>query len=168
MKKMIVSALVLLMTVSGIAKTIASSDEKISAAAIDKVIRLVDKDNPGSSQKKVSIVLEDHGMSTDVSPRYTAYLGFASFAEMGNLSADFKISDQIYTFTSAARKSAGIYEIKFTEYRSEVGMIEVTQTIDATKMFSDDQKMRVQCDTGFCDGDLKTSVSVSEVFKKLN
>lgn len=165
---MILSALVLVISVSGFAKTITSSDEKISAAAIDKVIRLVDKDSPGSSQKKVSIVVEDHGMSTDVSPRYTAYLGFASLAEMGNISADFKITDQIYKFTSALRKSAGIYEIKFTEYRDEVGMIEVTQTIDTTKMFSDEQKMRVQCDTGFCDGELKTSVSVSEVFKKLN
>lgn len=168
MKKMILFALLLLISVSGFAKTITSSDEKISAAAIDKVIRLVDKNSPGSSQKKVSIVLEDHGMSTDVSPRYTAYLGFASFAEMGNISADFKISDQIYKFTSASRKSAGVYEIKFTEYRDEDGMIEVTQTINTTKMFSDEQKMRDNCASDFCDGNLKTSVSVSEVIKKLN
>ena len=47
-------------------------------------------------------------------------------------------------------------------------MIEVTQTINTTKMFSDEKKMRDNCASDFCDGNLKTSVSVSEVIKKLN
>lgn len=29
-------------------------------------------------------------MSTDVSPRYSIYLGYASLAEMGNIAVDFK------------------------------------------------------------------------------
>ncbi len=166
MKKLIVSSLVMLMSASVFAKTVSSSKLQVEPSSIDQVIRLVDKHEPGSSHKKLSVVIEDRGMSTDVSPRYSIYLGYASLAEMGNISADFKINENAYKFLSATRKAPGIYEVKVVEYRDEDGMVEVTQTIDATKMFSDEQKLRKQCDGDFCDQTLKTTVEVKETAKK--
>ncbi|MES2803906.1 MAG: hypothetical protein V4654_15545 [Bdellovibrionota bacterium] len=162
MKHMLLSALVILTTIFAQAKIVNSEDLKVSASSIDQVIRLVDKDDPGSSHKKLSIIVEDHGMSTDVSPRYTISLGYASMAEMGNITADFKITDQAYKFISAKRKGAGIYEVKTKEYRDADGMYDVTLTIDATKMFVDEKEQRKACGDNFCDLVLKTSISVSE------
>jgi hypothetical protein len=166
MKKLIVSSLVMLMSASAFAKTVSSSEVKLNPSSVDQVIRLVDKNEPGSSHKKLSIIVEDRGMSTDVSPRYSVSLGYASLAEMGNISADFKINENAYQFLSATRKAPGIYEVRVVEYRDEDGMVEVTQTIDATKMFSDEQKLRKQCGGDFCDQTLKTSVDVKETAKK--
>jgi len=168
MKTSIVATLIIFVGLSSLAdasKTINSSTLTLSPSSIDKVIRLVDKDQSGSSHKKLSIIVTDRGMSTDVSPRYTVFLGYASLAEMGNISADFEINNQAYKFISASRKSAGVYQIKTLEYRDE-GMFEVTQTINATKIFSDENKLRKNCGGDFCDETLKTSISISEIAKK--
>lgn len=164
MKHFLISALIFLTALTAQAKTIQSEELNITPSSIDKSIRLVDKDNLGSSHKKLSIIVTDGGMSTDVSPRYSIYLGYASLAEMGNISTDFKISDQAIQFISASRKSAGIYEIKTVEYRDD-GMYDVTTTIDATKMFSDEKKAREACGGDFCDLVLKSSISVTESAK---
>lgn len=148
------------------AVTVPSSDVQLAPSQIEKVIRLVDKKTPGQSHKKLQVVVIDNGMSTDVSPRYTVYLGYASLAEMGNMSVDFKINDQALEFLSASRKSAGIYEIKTTEYRDN-GLYEVTQVVDATKMFADENKMRKNCGSDFCDEKLNTSVSVTTTLKQI-
>lgn len=148
------------------AKTIASAKLQINPAEVDKVIRLVDKDEPGSSAKRLQIIVTDQGLATDVSPRYTIYLGYASLAEMGNMNASFKISDQAYQFVSAQRKAAGIYEVKSVEYRKD-GMFQVTHEIDASKMFADEKKLRKQCGDGFCDVELKSGISVKEVAEKM-
>lgn len=161
MKKLVVSILVMVAAVAVQAKTINSSKENISPSEIDQVIRLVDKNEPGASHKKLSVVVTDHGMSTDVSPRYTVFLAYASMAEMGNVSVDFKITDQPFQFLSAARKAAGIYEVVVTEAR-ESGFVQVTYTIDATQMFADEKKERTKCGGEFCDMLLQTSVSVTE------
>lgn len=166
MKKLVVSSLVMLTSASVFAKTVSSSQNQVKPSSIDQVIRLVDKIEQGSSQKKLSVVVEDAGMSTDVSPRYSVYLAYASLAEMGNISADFKINKNAYKFLSATRKSPGIYEIKVIEYRDQDGMVEVTQTIDASKIFSDEKKIRSQCGTDFCEQTLKTTVEVTETAKK--
>lgn len=165
MKHMLLSALVILSATFAQAKTIASTEVQISAANIDQVIRLVDKKEPGSSHKKLSIIVEDGGMSTDVSPRYTISLGYASMAEMGNIKASFQISDQAFQFISASRKAAGIYEVKTVEYRDD-GMYDVTTTIDATQMFVDEKEQRKACDGDFCDQALKTSIEISEKAQK--
>ncbi len=166
MKKMILSMLFLVYSFSAQAYEVSSQKHSISPASIDKAITLVDKS--GSPQhKKVNVIVTDSGMSTDVSPRYTVYLGFASMAEMGNISASFKVNDQASKFISASRKSAGIYEVKTIEVRDE-GMYEVTQMIDAVKMFSDEQKLRKNCGDDFCDHELKTKIIISETIKKLN
>lgn len=166
MKKLIISYLVLLMSVSVFAKTVSSSKLQLEPSGVDQVIRLVNKDVLGSSHKKLSIVVVDRGMSTTVSPRYSVFLGYASLAEMGNISADFKINENAFKFLSATRKAPGIYEVKVVEYRDEEGMVEVTQTIDATKMFSDEQKLRKMCGDDFCSQTLITSVEVNETAKK--
>lgn len=165
MKHMLLSALVILSATFAQAKTVNSTDVQISASSIDQVIRLVDKNEPGSSHKKLSIIVEDRGMSTDVSPRYTISLGYASMAEMGNITASFQISDQAFQFISASRKSAGIYEVKTVEYRDD-GMYDVTTTIDATKMFVDEKEQRKACGGDFCDQELKTSIELSEKAQK--
>lgn len=166
MKKIVFLSALLVASMSVQAKTVSSTSEGISPAKVDQIIRLVDKRDPGSSHKKVSVVVEDHGMSTDVSPRYTVYLGYASLAEMGNFSVNFKINDQAFQFVSASRKAPGIYEVKVVEYREE-GLVEVTQEIDAVKMFADEQKLRNECGD-FCDQPLRSSVTVKETLKKLN
>lgn len=166
MKHMLLLALVILSAAFARARTIKSEDVQISASSIDQVIRLVDKKDPGSSHKKLSIIVEDRGMSTDVSPRYTISLGYASMAEMGNITASFKISDQAFQFVSASRKSAGIYEVKTVEYRDEDGLVNVTTTIDATKMFADEKEQRKACGGDFCDQALKTSIEVLEKAQK--
>lgn len=154
-------------TVSTFAKTITTTSEKVYPSTIDQKITLFNNKETDGSHKKVSIILIDHGLSTDVSPRYSVYLGYASLAEMGNIYADFKISGQAFAFNYANRIAAGIYQIKTVEYRDEDGMVEVTQTIDATKMFLDEKKARKKCGFNFCDQDLKTTLEVSEVVKKL-
>ena len=165
MKKIILNLAVILSTVSANAGTVSSAINKIEPSGIDKVIRLVDKNDYKTGHKKVSIVVEDKGMSTDISPRYTVYLGYSSLAEMGNIWADFKINDNVFEFISATRKAPGIYEVKVIEYRDEDGMTEVTQTINANKMFSDEREMLKKCGDGFCDGELKTSIQVTETSK---
>lgn len=164
MKKLVVSALVMVLSLTAKAATVNSSTETIAPSSIHQVIRLVDKREIGSSHKKLSIVVTDGGMSTDVSPRYTVYLGYASMAEMGNIGVDFKITDKAFDFVSATRTAPGIYVVKTVEYREE-GLLEVTHTIDATKMFSDEQKARAKCGGDFCDLILKTSVTVTESIK---
>lgn len=149
------------------AKVVSSDQLTVSPSTIDKVVHLVDKSKAGSFKKKLSILVTDSGLSTDVSPRYTVFLGYSSMTEMGNIFADFKINDRAVDFLSASRKSPGVYQVKVTELRDD-GMYEVTQTIDATQMFIDESDMRKSCGDNFCDATLKTKISISETSKKLN
>lgn len=169
MKALIMSLALIAAVTAQAGEVLRSTQEKIAPDSVDQLIKLVDKDEPGSSQKKVNIVVTDGGMSTDVSPRYSVYLGLSSMAEMGNLSATIKITDQAFQFVSASRKSAGQYEVKIIEYRDE-GMVEVTKNIDATQMFIDERSQRESCNAegGFCDGTLSTSATVSESTRPAN
>lgn len=168
-KNLLTSVVIAISPLAVVAETLTTTQESIAPSSIDQEIRLVDKNDTGSSHKKVSIIVTDSGMSTDVSPRYTIYLGYASFAEMGNIAANFKVTDQAFKFLTASRKAPGIYEIKFVEYRADgvAGFYEVTQMIDATKMFADENKLRNSCGDDFCDHTLNTTISVSETLKKL-
>ncbi len=166
MKSAIMFSLVVMMSSSVFAKTVKSGQHQVEPSNIDQVIRLVDKTAKGSAQKKVSIIVEDKGLSTDVSPRYTVYMGFASLAEMGNVTANFVINENAYKFISATRVSAGVYEVKTVEYRDEDGMVEVTQTIDASKVYLDEQKLRKDCASDFCDKALETTIELTETTKK--
>lgn len=154
----------LLTSVSVQAKTIASQDKTIPVSSVSQVVQLA-KVERKSVLKTVSAVVTDHGRSTDVSPTASIYLTFTAFAEMGNISTSFPI-DNVLSFTSAVRKSAGIYEIKAQVYRDEFGMQDITYTIDTNKMFLDEEKMRNACGDDFCDGELKTSIEVTETAKR--
>ncbi len=168
MKKILISVVLLASTISQ-AKIVKSTEAQINPANIDTVIRLVDKNEPGSSQKKLSIVVTDSGMSTDVSPRYTVYLGYASMAEMGNLTSTFEITNLGYGPVKAERKAAGIYTVVVTQILDQVGFAEVTYEVNATQMFIDENKMRDACGGDFCDGTLKSQISVKQLsVKKLN
>jgi hypothetical protein len=169
MKSMIL--LLATLTFSGLthaaSRTVPATDITVKASSIDQVVRLVNKDVPGSHQTKVSVVVTDQGMSTDISPRYGLVLIFASFAEMGNLQASFNLAENgIYKLNSAVRKSAGIYEVKYKEYGDEAGFYEVTLKIDATQMFVDEKTTRKICGGDFCDEDLKTSITVTETGRR--
>ncbi|WP_347357987.1 hypothetical protein [Bdellovibrio sp.] len=165
MSKAVILSLSLLLSANAFAKSVSSESLQIAPSSIDQVVRLVDKKDPGSSAKKVSIVVEDHGLSTDVSPRYTVYLGYASLAEMGNISADFKIDDQVFEFKSATRKAAGIYEIKVVGFTADGALTDITHTVDTNQMFIDERKARTACGGDFCDQTLKTSVEVKSSAK---
>lgn len=167
MKKMVLMmACVVLPLVTSAATTVPSSKVQLSPSSIDKVVRLVDKKEADSSYKKVQILVTDRGMSTGVSPRYSVYLAYSSLAEMGNIFADVVINENAIEFLSASRKAPGIYEVKVTEYH-DGEMYEVTQEINATAIFVDEEKKRKECGDDFCDGALKTSVSITTKAKKI-
>lgn len=155
------SALVTVFSINATATVVFSTPEKISPNSVDQVIRVVDQKSPGSSHLKSSIVVLDSGMSTDVSPRYKVYLTLSSMAEMGNIGATFKITDQAMEVKSVRKISDQIYEVTIVEYRDQ--MYDVTLTINASKMFADELQARIDCADDFCDIDvLKTSVYVKE------
>lgn len=163
MKKLAIalSSLVALVSFSAFGATVPSVVDTTSPAYVDQVIPLVNKQVPGSSHLKASFVVLDNGMSTDVSPRYTVYLTLASFAEMGNLVANFKITDQAFQFKSAKKISDEVYEVSFVEYRDQ--MYDVTLTINAKQMFADEAAARLTCGEDFCDQELQSTVEVTEV-----
>lgn len=161
MKKIILSVLLAMIVTSVHAKVVPSKNANINASDVDRIFRLVDKKDDGSSHKKLQIVVTDRGMSTDVSPRYSVYLGYASLAEMGNITTNFLVNEDAIDFISARRIAAGIYEIKVLEYRED-GMYEVTHEIDTTAMFIEEKRVRSVCGDDFCDQELKTTVSVLE------
>jgi hypothetical protein len=167
MRALISTALISLVCATGFGATIHSSEIHIEPSVVHRVIRLVDKVEARSSQKKLSIVVTDRGMSTDVSPRFNVYLSFASLAEMGNIFADFEINVAAVEFVSAKRTSPGIYVVKTHELR-DAGMYEVSQTINASKMFVDEKALRDQCGDRFCDHTLKTTIEVTEKVKKIS
>nr|BFD62533.1 hypothetical protein BdHM001_12140 [Bdellovibrio sp. HM001] len=165
MSKAAILSLCLLLSATAFAKSVPSQSLQITPSSIDQVVRLVDKKDAGSSAKKVSVIVEDHGLSTDVSPRYTVYLGYSSLAEMGNISADFKVDDQVFEFKSATRKAAGIYEVKVVGFTADGTLTDITHTIDTNQMFIDERKVREACGGDFCDQTLKTSVEVKSSAK---
>lgn len=166
--KLFLSVISLIVSTTALAKTVSSSQVQVSPSAVDQVIQLVNKSSSNGGEMKVTVLVEKGGLSTDFSPRYTLYLSIASFAEMGNITADFVIANA-YEFLSARRKAPGIYEIQFVDYRTNeenTSRFEVTYTIDATQVFSDEKKQRAACGGDFCDVDLKTSVNITETIKK--
>lgn len=166
MKNILIVALVSLVSNLAQANTLASKELNISPALVDKVIRLVDKQEGNDPIKKVSVIVADLGLSTDVSPTKQIFLGYSSLAEMGNISMSFDLGTTL-ELISAKRVSAGIYEVKTKDYRSEEGMVEVTRLIDATQMFVDEKEARKKCGDDFCDiSNLKTTISVKETIKK--
>jgi hypothetical protein len=169
MKKLFVVALLASLSVVAQTKKISSSSEALRPSMIEKVIQLVNtKSEP--TQKKVTVVVEELGKSTDVSPRYKIYLGYASYAEMGNMTTEFKLSGNAMEFISAKRTAPGIYEVKFTELRQGDEFIEefeITQSINTTQVFSDENKARKNCGSSFCDLDLKSSILIKEISKKV-
>lgn len=164
MKKSLLAFAVILASVAVQAKTIKSQDKNIPVSSVSQVIQLA-KVERNSVTKTVSVIVTDHGKSTDVSPTASIYLAFTAFAEMGNISTSFLIDD-VLSFTSATRKAAGVYEIKATIYRDQAGIQDVTYTIDTTQAFIDEENKRKACGDDFCDGELDTTIEVKEVLTK--
>lgn len=124
-KALALLALVTATSISTQAATINSENVTVSVARVVKVIPLVER-----SGLQVSVVVQDLGGSTDVSPTQTVYLTLYAKGEMFDTDATFKIAD-VLSLVSAKRVSGGIYEIKAMTYDND--MAETTYTIDATK-----------------------------------
>ncbi|WP_413557257.1 hypothetical protein [Bdellovibrio sp. HCB209] len=144
------------------AKQVAPTSSKISPATIDQAIRLAEATSKEGVTKKITIVTTDNGKSTDVSPRYTVYLGYNSMAEMGNISAAYLIAEDAYSNVTAKRLAPGIYQVQYKAYRDEAGMVNVTKVIDANEAFINDNEIRKACADDFCDGTIKAAVDVQE------
>lgn len=157
---------ILLAAISAQAKTIASSDTDIKISTVSKVIQMAKVDR-GNVTKTVNVVVLDFGKATDVSPTQSIFLTFTAYAEMGNIATSFPIDD-VMVFKSAVRKDAGIYEIKALVYRDQVGMKDVTYTLDTTQMFIDEERNRKACGQDFCDGGLNTTIQVKETLSNPN
>lgn len=139
-----------------------SSSETINPATASQVITLAHRTEPGSSDLTVRVVVADHGMSTDVSPRYSVYLAIASYAEMGNITATFPVIPGAYQFVSATRVRGGVYKI-VTKNFGDHGIDTIVTTVDATQAFRDEKAARGQCGDNFCDLELQSEVRVDEV-----
>lgn len=162
--KVLTTTTAILFAINSPAKVIASSPKSISISAIDQVVKLVDKQATNGSRKRLSIVVEELGMGTDVSPNTKIYLGYSSSTEMLNLSADFLLSKSVLKFHSAQRVGAGKYKVEVTEYRSyefESRLVDVTYLINATQMFIDEESRRNSSED-FNGSLLKTSIIVTE------
>ena len=168
MKNVLVSALVVLAATVAQAKVVHSKEVAVSPSSVEKVVTLVNKTTEDGGKVKLQVVVTDNGMSTDVSPRHSVYLGYANLAEMGNITAEFEVTEATWEFISATRTAPGIYEVKTVELGDE-GMVEVTHTVDASKVFADEKALRNKCATegdGFCHEVLKSTVTVLKTVKK--
>jgi hypothetical protein len=163
MKKMMIALAVSAFALTSHAKTLKPSDVKLSLSSIDQVIRLVRKEESGSSDRKLNLVITDTGMSTDVSPRIGIYLALASWAEMGNISAEYDLTNTALKFISAKRKAPGIFEIKYLDSTS---LNQVTMTVDARSLQNDERKARAACGDDFCDKSLNSEIKITEVVSK--
>ena len=111
-------------------KTLSSTrtDTKIEASRVVELIKLVNKEDI-----KVSLVVQDNGGSTDVSPTQKLFFTIYSKGEMTNTDATFDLG-YIYELLAAKRVSGGIYEVEVSAPNEESSMPEnQTLVIDAQK-----------------------------------
>lgn len=153
--------MMLLVSFSAQAGEVASSPVTIEPSAISEVKHFPLLSEPGSSESRFSVITTVGGMSTDVYPRYALYLGFASYAEMGNISTNFELGRYL-DITEIKKKAPGIFEVKAVKM-TETDMPSVTLTIDATQVLADEENLRKSCDMDFCDKELNSKVKVTEV-----
>ncbi|WP_413581762.1 hypothetical protein [Bdellovibrio sp. HCB288] len=165
MKKIVMFLIALSTAAISHAAPLAPTEDKITPDFVDQAIRLADTQKD-SVRRKVTVVVTDLGLSTDMSPRSTVYLTYNSNAEMGNLSASFLVANDVFHGLEAKRVAPGIFEISYVTYRDEGGMLKVTKTIDATELYVQDHKMRNACGNDFCDGQINASIDVKETAKK--
>lgn len=158
MKTILFSALVIFGSALH-AVEVSSSEVTLTPSTVSEVQHFTLPSEDGTSQR-LSIITTEDGMSTDVYPRYAIYLGYASYAEMGNISTNFSIG-RFVEVTSVRQKSAGIFEIKALRITEE-GMPRVTLTVDARQVLADEKKLRESCNDDFCDKDLDSKINVTE------
>ena len=169
MKQFILLSIVLLTSLSVFAKNVSSSRVKVEPSSIDQMIKLLDqseKREGGTVHTRLSLVVQDNGMSTDESPRYAISLGYASMSEWGNIFADFKVSKNVIELISVTNKAPGIFEIMVVELNSKSQTENTTLTVDVRKVFADEKTLRAECEYGDCDRELKTSIEVTRTVTK--
>ena len=122
------TSLLVLASLNSFAASVSSKPASIKVSRVEKVITLVDK-----ADIKVKIVVEELGLSTDVSPTKNVYLTLYVPGEMSDAEATFDLG-QSYGVDSAKRNSAGIYEIVGSSVNPADRMpVKSVITVDAAK-----------------------------------
>ncbi|MNJ92733.1 hypothetical protein D3C87_104070 [compost metagenome] len=156
MNKLALGFIAIMASVSAHAATISSSTESVAPSSISQISLLETTNN-----EKVQLIISDRGMSTDIVPRYTVHLGYSSLNKVGNITADFKLTDRVYQYASSRRLSPGRYEVILIEVREGIPM-KVNLVINFNQVYTDEKNMRQQCGDNFCDKILDTTISVTE------
>ncbi len=144
--KTLIASLVLLSSFSiSAAKIESSKDHQVNVARIVKLIPLVDK-----SDIKVSMVVEDLGGSTDVSPTQKVFLTLYSKGEMFSTDATFDLG-AVISFGSAKRVSAGLYEVIVVnaDMNKQVMKIDASDAIVKLKSVNCADEMDCDASTNF-------------------
>lgn len=160
MKILLVTLSALLLQTAAYARSISNlphSESQVEISRVVNVIKLVEK--PGL---QVSIVVEDLGGSTDVSPTQVVYFTLYSKGEMFSTDATFKLG-HIYELQSAKRLSGGVYELKYSGPDDETSMpTDKKMIIDAQEAILDLKE--VDCSDFDCEAsrDFKATIKVKE------
>lgn len=144
--KTILASLILLSSFSVSAAKVQSTKENlVNIARVVRLIPLVEK-----SDIKVSIVVEDLGGSTDVSPTQRVFLTLYSKGEMFSTDATFDLGSVISVAT-AKRVGAGVYELIVlnADMNKQVIKINASDAIVKMKKISCDDEMDCDASTNF-------------------
>lgn len=107
------------------ARSVESSDLQVPVARVVEVVKLVDKPHV-----QVSLVVEDTGGSTDVSPTQRLYFTIYMKGEMFSTDAAFDLGP-VFGLRNSRRRSGGIYEVTLAPDYTLAPPKAPTWTIDA-------------------------------------
>lgn len=145
--------------------TLKNADHTAPIGRIIKVHNVLVQNDP-NPRLNVSVVIEDRGGSTDMSPSLRAYLSLYQKGEMFSTDASFDLGG-FFQVKSVKRVGAGIYELKASygdHTRDEGGYVqEGTFRIDASKAVNDMLAVRCPSDMD-CSAseDFKSTVTVTK------
>jgi hypothetical protein len=91
----------------------------VDAAGVEKVVTVGVGVND-QTEYRHKIIVVDHGLSTDLSPRYGIYYAYQMVSEMANPSVMYNIGN-VMDYSSIKRESAGVYSIvvKTLDYQDD-------------------------------------------------
>lgn len=157
MKKMILTfATHGLFAFSAQAETVKNTKKAlVPTARVVKLVELVDK-----ADIKVSVLVEDLGGSTDLSPTQRVHFTLYSKGEMFSTDASFDLGPVFY-FKSAKRVSGGIYEIVVSGNLAEGQQEDQVLRVDAINAINAIKS--VTCEDFDCDAstNFKSSIEVT-------
>jgi len=164
MKSTIAAILVSMTVLSGSAQaadvinSATASDKLVKIGRIVKLVNLVEKED-----MQINVAVVDLGGSTDVSPTQQVFLTLYSKGEMFSTDASFDLGP-IYSFKSAKRIAAGVFEISVNAPKGGGGDMAVNTTyiVDAKQATVDMRAVR--CEDFDCEAsdNFKASITVKK------